>query len=136
MQKKKSCAGYGKGGVTDQTCQVWFAKFCDGDFLLDDAPQSGRPVEVGSCQIETLIENNEHYTMWEITDILKISKSMKLLVKMKNVSSILWKENHTDFLTKLIIVARYLGFIVVALVFLLSLENQMEKLLPRRASCL
>ena len=74
--------------------------------------------------------------MQGIADVLKISKSMKLLVKMKNVSSILWKENHTDFLTKLIIVARYLGFIVVALVFLLSLENQMEKLLPRRASCL
>ena len=74
--------------------------------------------------------------MQGIADVLKISKSMKLLVKMKNVSSILWKENHMDFLTKLIIVARYLGFIVVALIFLLRLENQMEKLLPRRASCL
>ena len=29
-------------------------KFCAGDFLLDDAPQSGRPVEVDSNQIETL----------------------------------------------------------------------------------
>ena len=35
-------------------CQKWFAKFCAGDFLLDDAPQSGRPVEVDSNQIETL----------------------------------------------------------------------------------
>ena len=30
-----------------------------GDFLLDDAPWSGRPVEVDSDQIETLIENNK-----------------------------------------------------------------------------
>ena len=48
------CAVYGKGAVTDQTCQKWFAKFHAGDFSLDDAPQSGRPVEVDSDQIETL----------------------------------------------------------------------------------
>ena len=41
----------------------------------DDAPQSGRPVEVDGDQIETLLENREHYTMREIADILKASKS-------------------------------------------------------------
>ena len=54
---------YGEGAVTDQTCQKCCAKFHAGDFLLDDAPQSGRPVEVDSNQIKTLIENNQHYTM-------------------------------------------------------------------------
>ena len=53
--------------------------------MLDDAPRLGRPVEVNSDQIETLIENNEHYPMLEIADMLKASKSIKLLVKMKNV---------------------------------------------------
>ena len=42
---------------------------------LDDAPRSGRPVEVDSDQIETLIENNQCYIMQETADILKISKS-------------------------------------------------------------
>ena len=65
---------YGEGAVTDRTCQKWFAKFRAGDFLLDDAPRSGRPVEVDSDQMETLIENNQRYTR-EIADILKISKS-------------------------------------------------------------
>ena len=51
------------------------AKFHAGDFSLDDAPRSGRPVEVDSDQIETLIENDQRYTMREITNILKISKS-------------------------------------------------------------
>ena len=32
-------------------------KFCAGEFLLDDAPWSDRPVEVDNDQIETLIEN-------------------------------------------------------------------------------
>ena len=51
----------------------WFVKFHAGDFSLDDAPRSGRPVD--SDQIETLIENNQRYTTQEIADKLKISKS-------------------------------------------------------------
>ena len=59
------------------------SKFCAGDFSLDKVPWLGRPVEVDSDKIKTLIENNQHYTMWEIINILKISKSIKLLMKMK-----------------------------------------------------
>ena len=72
---KKICSVYGEGAVTDRTCQKWFAKFCAGDFSLDNAPWSSRPVEVDSDQIESLIENNQCYTTWEIADILKIPKS-------------------------------------------------------------
>ena len=78
--------------MTDQMGHKWFAKFLSGGFLLDDAPRSGRSVAIDSDQINTLIENNQHYTTQEIADILKISKSIKLLVKMENVSFILWKK--------------------------------------------
>ena len=62
-------------------------KFC---LALDDAhSQVGRPVEVVSGQIETL--RNQCYTMWEIVNIFKIFKSIKVLVKVKNMSFILWK---------------------------------------------
>ena len=70
--QKKICAVVGEGAVTDRTCQKWFVKFRAGDFSLDGAPRSGRPAEVDSDQIETLIENSQHYTMWEIAAILKI----------------------------------------------------------------
>ena len=50
-------------------------EFCAGDFLLDDSPWLGTQVEVDGDQIETLIENNQCYTTWEIANILKISKS-------------------------------------------------------------
>ena len=73
--QKKICAVYGEGAVTDHTCQKWFVKFHAGDFSLDNAPRSGRPVEVHGDQIETLIENNQCYTTREIAGILKISKS-------------------------------------------------------------
>ena len=73
--QKKICAVYGEGAVIDRTCQKSFVKFCAGDFSLDVVPRLDRPVEVDSDQIETLIENNQHYTTREIADILKISKS-------------------------------------------------------------
>ena len=57
--QKKICAVCGEGAVTDRMCQKWFVKLCAGDFSPDDAPQSGRPFELGSDQIETLIENNQ-----------------------------------------------------------------------------
>ena len=72
---------YGEGAVTDQKCQKWFLKLRAGDFLQDAAPWLGRPVEVDRDQIETLIENSLHYTMQETADVVKISKSIKLLVK-------------------------------------------------------
>ena len=58
---------YGEDAVTDWTRQKWFAEFPVRDFLLDDAPQSGRLVKLTSIK-----ENNQHYTMWDITDILKM----------------------------------------------------------------
>ena len=69
-KENKICAMYGGGVMTDQMCQKWFENFCAGDFLLDDALQLGRPVEVGSHQIKTLIDNNQHYTIQKIADIL------------------------------------------------------------------
>ena len=73
-------------------------KFHGGDFSPDDAPLLGRPFEDDSHEIEMLVENNQCYTTQEITNILKISKSIKLLVKMKNLLSILWeKKTHKLF---------------------------------------
>ena len=95
---KKICAVYGEGAATNRTCQKWFVKFCAGGFSLDDAAWLGRPVEVDSDQIETLIEKNQHSTMQAIADILEIFKSIKLLVKTKNMSFILWKKKHMDSL--------------------------------------
>ena len=66
--------------------------------MLDSAPRSGRPVEVDSDQMETLIENSQGYTTWVIADILKISKSIKLLVKTKNVSFSIWEKTHKNIL--------------------------------------
>ena len=88
---KKICAMCEEGAVTDPTCQRWFTKFHTGNFSLDDALWSGRPVEVDSDQMKTLIKKNQCSTTWEIVNILKVSKSIMLLVKMKNMPFILRK---------------------------------------------
>ena len=62
---------YGEATLTDQTCKKWFAKFCAGVFLLDDSPWLGRPVEIDSDRIETLIETSQCYTMQEIAEYSK-----------------------------------------------------------------
>ena len=69
--QRKDVSRVWRRGASDRMCR----KFRAGESSLDDAPRSGRPVEVDSYQIETLIKNNQHYTMWEIADILKMSKS-------------------------------------------------------------
>ena len=61
--------------MTDRTCQKWFLKFRAGEFLLDEAPGSGRAVQVDSDQIKTLTENNQRYTTQESANTLKISQS-------------------------------------------------------------
>ena len=76
--QKKNCVVYGEGAVTDQMCQKWFAKFCARDFLLDTVPQSNRPVEVDSDQIETLRTINL-YTMREIANKLTMSQNNKVI---------------------------------------------------------
>ena len=95
--QKKICAVYGESAMTYQTCQKWFVNFCAGDFSLDNALWSSGPVEGDSNQIEILTESNQHHTMQEISNILKISKSIKLLVKIKNMSFILRKKTYRLF---------------------------------------
>ena len=65
-----------------------------GDYY---APWLGRPVEVDRNHIETLIENEKYDTTWKIANILKISKSIKLLVKMQKKSVFLWIRTHRLF---------------------------------------
>ena len=64
-----------KGAVIHLMCQKCFGKFCAGDSSLYDALWSNRPVELDSDHTETLIKNNQHYTMREIAGILEISQS-------------------------------------------------------------
>ena len=70
MQKKK-IVQYGGGAVTEQMCQKWFVKFHVGNFPLDDAPWSGRPIAADSEHIKTWEQSMHTYVgdSWHTQDI-------------------------------------------------------------------
>ncbi|XP_011883505.1 PREDICTED: histone-lysine N-methyltransferase SETMAR-like [Vollenhovia emeryi] len=66
---------YGENALQERQCQRWFAKFRAGDFDVNDAPRSGRPVEVDDDQIKALIEANPHSTTRDIAESLNLHHS-------------------------------------------------------------
>ena len=67
------------------------------------------PVEVDMDQIETLVENEQRYTIWEITDILKISKPIneKFIGENEKYVFYFMEKSHMDFLANPIISASH-----------------------------
>lgn len=71
----KICDVYGSEAVTERTCQNWYKKFISGNFSLEDAVRSGRPLETSEDQMKAIIEVDRHATVREIAGQLKISKT-------------------------------------------------------------
>ena len=66
---------YGEDVLTERQCQNWFAKFRSGNFDVEDAPRSGRPVEADEDTIKALIDANRRITTREIAERLNLSNS-------------------------------------------------------------
>ncbi|GFV55827.1 histone-lysine N-methyltransferase SETMAR [Trichonephila clavipes] len=73
--RKKLTDVYGEGVLTVRQCQNWFAKFRSGNFDIEDAPRSGRPVEVDKDVIKSLVDANRRITTCEIGLRLNLSNS-------------------------------------------------------------
>ena len=61
--------------MTDRACRKWFVEFHAGDFSLNDALRLHRPAEVGSDQIEILLDSDQCSTTRKRADVLKTPKS-------------------------------------------------------------
>ncbi|GFX39242.1 histone-lysine N-methyltransferase SETMAR [Trichonephila clavipes] len=73
--RKKLTDVYGEGVLTVRQCQNWFAKFRSGNFDVEDAPRSGRPVEADKDAIKALVDANRRITTREIGQRLNLSNS-------------------------------------------------------------
>lgn len=73
--RKKLTDVYGEGVLTVRQCQNWFAKFRSGNFDVEDAPRSGRPVEADKDAIKALVDANRRITTREIGLRLNLSNS-------------------------------------------------------------
>lgn len=52
---KRICAIYEVGTANDWTCQKWLAKFCAGDFSMNDVPWLGRTVQINCKSNEEIL---------------------------------------------------------------------------------
>ncbi|GFW74700.1 histone-lysine N-methyltransferase SETMAR [Trichonephila clavipes] len=73
--RKKLTDVYGEGVLTVRQCQNWFAKFRSGNFDVEDAPRSGKPVEADKDVIKALVNANRRITTREIGLRLNLSNS-------------------------------------------------------------
>ncbi|GFY17909.1 histone-lysine N-methyltransferase SETMAR [Trichonephila clavipes] len=73
--RKKLTDVYGEGVLTVRQCQNWFAKFRSGNFDVEDAPRSGRPVEADKDAIKALVDANRRITTRVIGLRLNLSNS-------------------------------------------------------------
>ncbi|GFX08716.1 histone-lysine N-methyltransferase SETMAR [Trichonephila clavipes] len=60
--RKKLTEVYLEGVLTVRKCQNWFVKFRSGNFDVEDAPRSGRPVEADKDGIKALVDANQQIT--------------------------------------------------------------------------
>ncbi|GFY01241.1 histone-lysine N-methyltransferase SETMAR [Trichonephila clavipes] len=73
--EKKLTDVYGEGMLKVRQCQNWFANFRSGNFDVEDAPRSGRPVEADKDAIKALVDANRLITTREIGLRLNLSNS-------------------------------------------------------------
>ncbi|GFX80486.1 mariner Mos1 transposase [Trichonephila clavipes] len=73
--RKKLTHVYGEGVLTLRQCQNWFAKFRSGNFDVEDAPHSGRPVEADKDAIKAIFDANRRITTRKIELRLNLSNS-------------------------------------------------------------
>ncbi|CAK9826519.1 Histone-lysine N-methyltransferase SETMAR [Anthophora retusa] len=74
--RKKLADVYGEDVLTVRQCQNWFAKFRSGNFDVEDASRSGRPVEADKDTIMALIDANLRITTREIAERLKSNSTV------------------------------------------------------------
>lgn len=69
---KDICDVYGDV-LNVRKCQRWFNKFRSGDFDLNDAQRSGRPVELDNDLLKAAVESDPRQTAEELAEALNSS---------------------------------------------------------------
>ncbi|GFU48028.1 histone-lysine N-methyltransferase SETMAR [Trichonephila clavipes] len=89
--RKKLTDVYGEGVLAVRQCQNWFAKFRSGNFDVEDAKRSGRPVEADKDAIKALVDAN-----WRITTQRNLCRRIEVC------DSLLKRHENYPFLKRII----------------------------------
>ena len=65
---------YGYNAVILRVYFEKFSQFRSGNFSIEDAPRSGRPIVIENDQLKQIVDQNHHLTTKEIAEIVNVSK--------------------------------------------------------------
>lgn len=72
---KKIIAVYGDNALSKSTAEFWFRRFRSGNFDVEDAARSGRPIEANVDEIQNKIMEDQRITTRQIAEELHIAHS-------------------------------------------------------------
>ena len=70
------CSEYIEDTVSLRVCYKWFSQFRSGNFSIEDAPRSGRPIVIENDELKQIVDQNPQFATKEIADIVNISKGI------------------------------------------------------------
>ncbi|XP_066152028.1 histone-lysine N-methyltransferase SETMAR-like [Euwallacea fornicatus] len=76
--QKKLCEVYGENCLTERQCQHWFARFGSGNFNVQGASHTGRPITIDNDKIKALVEANRCMTSRKKLNISNTTVSLHL----------------------------------------------------------
>ena len=65
-------AAFGDSTMSERTAQHWFRHFHNGNFNLEDSPQSGCPAQVSNDQLHQLIKADSWQTTCDLAQVLGV----------------------------------------------------------------
>ena len=66
---------YGEGVIGESTARKWFAKFKNGNFVIDNTPRTGRPSEFDEDHLKALLKEESGQTSRELTEKLNCDQT-------------------------------------------------------------
>ena len=60
------CEAIGRDAMTTSTAYVWFERFRNQDYFLQDKTKSGRPTEINLDELKQLIESDPSLTTYNV----------------------------------------------------------------------
>jgi histone-lysine N-methyltransferase SETMAR len=108
------CRTMGENVVSERVAQIWFRRFGDGNFCLDDLPHTGRPTHVDTAALKTLVDNNPRLSLRDLgkkltcsrttvgTHLRKLGKTWRYGIQTPHVLSPCQLQNRVDVCTKLV----------------------------------
>jgi len=68
------CAAYRENTVSHITCKIWYQKFRQGDFNLQDEPRAGRPKKIETGELQALLNINSAQIEQELVEQLGVTQ--------------------------------------------------------------